>query len=95
MLFIFESGVTSAFWMKDMRFPLDFVWIGSDCTVVDITPNVPHPATPDSPLPTHSSSVPSAYNFEINGGEAERLGIKVRDKVRFSGFSVSSRCSAM
>lgn len=89
MLFIFESGRTTAFWMKDMRFPLDFVWIGSDCTVVDITPDVPPPATPNSPLPTYSSALPSAYNFEINGGETEQLGIKVGDRVRFSGISAS------
>ena len=37
MLFVFETGRASAFWMKDMLFSLDFVWIGEDCTVVDTT----------------------------------------------------------
>ena len=36
MLFIFDDGRASAFWMKGMRFPLDFVWIGSGCTVVAV-----------------------------------------------------------
>ena len=37
MLFIFDSGRTSQFWMYRMQFPLDFVWIGENCTVVDVT----------------------------------------------------------
>ena len=86
MLFVFESGRASAFWMKDMRFPLDFVWIGEGCDVVDTTLNVPHPATPDSPLPIYESSSPAAYTLEVNAGELEALGIRKGDPVRFSGF---------
>ena len=85
MLFVFEGGQASAFWMKEMRFPLDFVWISQDCLVVDITPNVPapRPQTPLSDLPTYTSRHPAAYNFEINAGEAAELGIELGDAVRF------------
>lgn len=92
MLFVFERPRLSAFWMKEMRFPLDFIWIGADCTVVDITPDVPNPPpdTPDSALPTYRPDVPVAYNFEINAGEANQYKISVGDRVSFSGFSVSA-----
>lgn len=88
MLFIFPSGQTSSFWMKGMRFPLDFVWIGADCTVVDLTEDVQHspPDTPNSELGTFESSSPAAYTFEINAGEVSQFGIAVGDEVRFHGI---------
>ena len=30
MLFIFESPQKYSFWMKDMKFPIDIIWINSD-----------------------------------------------------------------
>ena len=85
MLFVFPSGQASSFWMKGMRFPLDFVWIGADCTVVDVTEDVQHfpPNTPNSELETFTSSSPAAYTFEINAGEIRRFGIEIDDEVRF------------
>ena len=92
MLFVFQSGVASTFWMKDMRFPLDFIWISSECTVADITPNVLHPApnTATNTLATYSSSAAAAYTFEINAGEAAKFGISVGDPVRFSDMSTEA-----
>ena len=88
MLFIFEDRESSSFWMRKMRFPLDFVWISEGCRVVDITSNVPFPKpdTPTSSLPGYRSSAPAAYNFEINAGEASEFGIRVDDAVRFTGI---------
>ena len=90
MLFVFESGKASSFWMKGMRFALDFVWISSGCEVVGVTIDVPPPASnsANSTLPTYSSPAPAAYVFEINAGELAAHGIAVGDTVRFSGISV-------
>ena len=73
--------------MKEMQFPLDFVWISEGCTVVDITPSVPAPSpgTTLSQLPTYASGAPAAYNLELNAGEAEEYGLAIGDLVRFSG----------
>ena len=89
MLFVFDSGRASTFWMKGMLFPLDIVWIGVDCRIVDITLNSPPPAptTADSELPTYASTAPAAYTFEVAAGEVEGRGIKIGDEVRFSGIS--------
>ena len=89
MLFVFEGPTVSSFWMKEMRFPLDFVWIGPDCTIVDITEEVPAPApgTALEDLPTSSSAAPAAYNFEINAGEAREYGLSVGDPVRIYGMT--------
>ncbi len=88
MLFIFENGLASNFWMKEMQFPLDFVWIGADCTVVDITEDVPNPKSPSSPLPLYASRQPAAFNFEINGGQAKELGLATGNDVRFNNIDV-------
>ena len=88
MLFVYQAATNLVFWMRGMQFPLDFIWIGEDCTVVGITVNArpPAPGTPDSALPIYRSGGPVAYNLEINAGEAEEFGIRVGDEVRFSGI---------
>ena len=85
MLFVFEGGRASSFWMMGMRFPLDFVWIGADCAVVDLTEDVQHspPETPSSELEIFQSASPAAYTFEINAGDVSRFGIEVGDAVTF------------
>ena len=88
MLFVFPNGQASSFWMRGMRFPLDFVWIGADCRVADLTERVPHPepGAPDATLPLINPTAPAAYTFEINAGEIERFGIEIGDPVRFQGI---------
>src|SRR3712207_8873048 len=34
MLFVFENEAEHGFWMKDMKFPIDIIWIDSDKSVV-------------------------------------------------------------
>ncbi len=89
-LFVYAPEQAPAFWMKGMLFDLDFVWIGGDCTVLDVTERVPRPApgTPDTSLPVYSAPASAAYNLEINAGEAGSAGIRPGDRVGFSGFSV-------
>src|SRR3990167_703443 len=44
MLFVFEKPGKYPFWMKDMKFPIDIVWINADKKVIDLDVNV-SPAT--------------------------------------------------
>ena len=87
MLFVFEDTGLPTFWMKDMMFPLDLVWIGEECTVENITPNVPHPEPDqvDTDLPRFRSPQPVRYVLEINGGEAAAGNVQAGDLVIFSG----------
>lgn len=80
MLFVFPEPDNYSFWMKDMNFGLDFVWIKGD-TVVEITPKI----MPSSsvPLDVLSSREKIDKVLEVNAGTAERLGIKVGDKAGF------------
>ena len=87
MLFIFEEESVHSFWMKEMQFPLDFLWIDGGCTVADITVDVPQPAegTELSKLPTYRPDVPAKFVLEINAGEAAARGISKGDAVAFGG----------
>ena len=89
MLFVYESARTPSFWMKDMLIPLDFVWIGEECSVVDLHTDIPPPApgTSTGSLPTYRPGSPVRYVLEINAGEVDELGIEVGDRVSFHGVS--------
>lgn len=65
MLFLFEAPFVASFWMKDMNFALDFIWI-RDNTIVDITENVPAPK--DDNLPSYQPNQPVDAVLEVNAG---------------------------
>lgn len=82
MLFLLPERQIARFWMKDMRFDLDFVWIDGD-TIVDITRSVPAPApsVPLSELPTFSPHSPVTMVLELAAGQADQLGLSLEDTV--------------
>lgn len=83
MLFVFEKVDKYPFWMKGLKFPLDFIWI-RDNKVVDILENVPPPSPgqKDESLPIYLPKEPVDKVLEVNTGTVARLNIKVGDEVR-------------
>lgn len=82
MLFVFPKVDYYNFWMKGMRFPLDFIWI-KDKKVVDITKNVPSPEgekNEDLPILTPNQPVDSV--LEVNAGLVDSHEIKVGDSIK-------------
>ncbi len=79
MYFSFPSAQYWVFWMKDMRFPIDIVWI-RDGKVVDVTAEVPVDKT--LPLKTYSPIAPADAVLEINAGAAGKAGVKTGDEVK-------------
>ncbi len=79
MLFIYESPAQPGFWMKDMQFPLDIIWINEAKEVADIDANI----SPDTYPESFKPSAPIIYVLEINGGEAESLNVEVGQPVSF------------
>lgn len=76
MLFIFNHHHVPLFWMKNMQFPIDIIWI-SDGKVVDITPNVP--VSPSDKLPTYSPREPINMVLETRAGWAVQNNIQLGD----------------
>ena len=87
MLFVYEQEQPLSFWMPDMNFPLDMVWISAGCRVADVTLNAPIPLPGQSrdDLPHFSPREPAQYVLEINAGEYEAAGIDTGDPVAFAG----------
>ena len=86
MLFVWNQESRRSFWMPDMNFPLDMVWLNGDCAVTHITHNAPPqaPGQSQSDLPRYTVDQVQ-YVLEINAGEAARHGIQVGDLARFQG----------
>lgn len=81
MLFVFSTPDFYSFWMKDMNFPLDFVWISGD-TVAEITSDVKPPGSEPLQILTPKEEVDKV--LELNAGAVERLNIKVGDKIEIN-----------
>lgn len=73
MLFVFPAPAVQGFWMKDMQYPLDIVWMDSAMTVVGIASNV----MPDTYPQVFYSPAPVQYVLEVNAGYAQMHGIAV------------------
>ncbi|MEK7123905.1 MAG: DUF192 domain-containing protein [Patescibacteria group bacterium] len=86
MLFIFEEKTKPGFWMKDMKFPIDIIWISGDA-IAGISENIQPPTgAPDENLTVYSPPEPVNYVLEVNAGFASENEIKIGDKVDFSNL---------
>jgi uncharacterized membrane protein (UPF0127 family) len=77
MLFVFDAPDLLGFWMKDMRFSIDMLWLDIDGTVVSMEKSVSPATYPKVFFPTR----PALYVVETNAGVLESLGVKIGDKV--------------
>lgn len=79
MLFVFGKPGNYLFWMKGMKFNLDFVFIRNDI-IVDLVENVPY--SKDDKIETVKSREVFDKVLEINAGKIRQIGIKTGDKIR-------------
>lgn len=85
MLFVFDSEGYYDFWMPDMNFALDMIWMDKDYTIVDITEDAkPMPGTPLEELPKYRSSEPAQYVLEVNSGFSSEHNLQVGDKLKLT-----------
>lgn len=79
MLFVYDQPLTPSFWMKDMRFPIDIIWIGEDKKIVFVHENV----SPDTFPRTFAPPSPVKYVLEVQSGFSKARGISSGDLVDF------------
>jgi uncharacterized membrane protein (UPF0127 family) len=80
MLFVFEEAGIYRFWMLNMHFPLDFIWIGSDQRVIGVTENAPPLFDVSNPV-WYAPSAPAQYVLEVNAGFVRKHNIQIGDYV--------------
>lgn len=85
MLFVFEKPGKWQFWMMNVQFPLDFIWIDSDHRVIGVTPNVPPLKDLTRPI-WHTPPSPVKYVLEVNAGFAAKYNIQPGDEVLLSNI---------
>lgn len=79
MLFVFSKSDKYAFWMKDMNFSIDMIWIGENMQVIYIKEN----ALPSSYPETYEPSGNAKYILEVVSGFSKKNNLKIGDKVEF------------
>lgn len=86
MLFIFQDAVHHGIWMKDMRFPIDILWLKSvdsrHAIVIDIAPSVqPQPGKPETQLPVLYPRDIADTVIELRADSVFHTGVKIGDSV--------------
>lgn len=71
MLFLFQREDKECFWMKDMEFPLDIIWVDGAKKVVHLERNVSPDTYPQAICPSEKAT----YVIELNAGQAAEAGI--------------------
>ena len=78
MLFIFDQPQILYFWMKDMEFSLDIIWLDENYKVIGWSASV----SPETFPETFSPSAPAKYVLEVNAGFVEKNSVKVGDLLK-------------
>ncbi len=79
MLFVYETDQVNDIWMKDMKIPIDVVWLDSTKKVVYIETSM----QPDSYPKTYGPAVRTRYIIEFAEGTVAKKGIKLGAKAAF------------
>lgn len=67
MLFVFPENDQHGIWMKDMKYPIDIIWISESYNIVYIKKD----ATPESYPAVFQNSKPARYVLEIPAGSID------------------------
>jgi uncharacterized membrane protein (UPF0127 family) len=79
MLFVFPQAGQNCFWMKNMHFSLDMIWLNDQKQAVYIKEN----ASPENYPEQFCPDTPGRYVIEVNAGMVKKAGLKLGDQVQF------------
>ncbi|CAN5503142.1 hypothetical protein BH18THE1_BH18THE1_07660 [soil metagenome] len=75
MLFLFDKPSKQGFWMNEMKYPIDIIWLDSNSSVVHIEKNL-EPCKIFLACPVYNPQVDSLYVIELSAGFVDRHSIK-------------------
>ncbi len=79
LVFQFEKEERQGFWMKDMYFPIDMVWVDQNKKIVHIESEV----SPNTFPKVFNPEEKALYVIELNSGEVLQNKIKIGDFINF------------
>lgn len=80
MLFILDEEIVPSFWMRNMQFPLDVLWIDKEKKIVGITENA-RPCVNNCVNLTIDKKV--KFVLELNSGFVKKNQIEVGESITF------------
>ena len=81
MLFVFPERSQHTMVMREMRFPLDIIWLDG-LTIVDIAPNLaPEAGRAEADLTPYFARLLSTQVLELPAGFASQHGVKIGDEI--------------
>ena len=83
MLFIFEKLGQYSFWMKDMNFPIDMIWIGENKEIIYIKKDARPESYPETFGPS-SDDNKAKYVLEVSAGFSDKNNLKIGDIIGFT-----------
>jgi len=81
MLFVFEEEGFHSFWMKNMKFSIDILWLDREKRIVHLETNVP--PCKKSPCPSYPALKPAMFVLEIKAGSVHKHQLKLYDRIEF------------
>ncbi len=82
MLFIYPQGRIPIFWMKNMLFDIDIIWINQGKVVqIDQSVTKPSPGSNDRALRRYTPDQEADMVLEVNSGKSKEWSISVGDSV--------------
>lgn len=86
MIFVFDQKGKHSFWMKNVNFPLDLIYI-SDGKIVDIVKNAEPKSQDATDIQIYTPREDANYVLEINGGLSDEYGFEIGQDVTFEGVN--------
>ncbi|MBI4084712.1 MAG: DUF192 domain-containing protein [Candidatus Levybacteria bacterium] len=78
MIFLFDKPDYYSFWMRNMKFPIDIIFLSGN-KIVTMHVNVQPPAANNASLPLYTSDEPADKVIELPAGKSEKLDLKDGD----------------
>jgi uncharacterized protein len=75
MLFLFDQPSKQGFWMNEMKFPIDIIWLDSNSRVIHTERNL-EPCKIFMACPVYTPQVDSLYVIELRSGFTNDHSIK-------------------
>ncbi len=85
MLFVFDKEGEYSFWMKDMKFPIDIIYIRNG-KIVTIYENTKNPKSPSEDLIIYKPTESADKVLEINAELSKKYGFALGDSVEFKNI---------
>jgi len=82
MLFVFRDDRRRVFWMKNVRFSIDIIFMDKNFVIRKIWKSVP--PCRGEPCATYPSGVEARYALEVSAGFCEKHGVRAGQRVEYT-----------